>query len=133
MQAIYKLFAFFDHVYYSAITQPTGVNDMNMLCGNTQAEIDNDTMTDEKENLFERLDHARWRMYFEALIAGAAIEKNGRTYRLSDRMIDEYQEFADKFDDGIDFMAEFIGGQYGENLNNVFKSEARTLASYIVG
>lgn len=106
---------------------------MIMPCGNTQAEIDRDTQTDSQEQAQYAADQERWKLYVDQLLEGVTVEENGREYRLADRMADEYQEFADKIDSDIDFMAEFKNGEYGARLNSVFKQEARTLASIIAG
>ena len=106
---------------------------MTMPCGNTQAEIDRDTQTDAQEHAQYAADKARWKMYFEQLMDGVTIEENRRKYSLADRMADQYQEFSDTVDGDIDFMDEFKKGAYGTRINNLFKQEAKTLASIIVG
>ena len=104
-----------------------------MICGNTQAEIDRGSQTDAQEHSQYAAEQARWKMYFEKLLEGVTIEENGRKYSLADRMADQYHEFADKLDNDIDFMAEFKNGEYGTYIKNLFKQEAKTLASIIVG
>ncbi len=105
----------------------------NEPCGNTQAEIDRDTQTDAQEQAQYAAEHARWKLYVEQLLAGVTIEENGRKYSLADRMADEYQEFSDKVDNGDDYMGEYLAGGFGDRIRNIFKQEARTLASIIVG
>ena len=102
-------------------------------CGNTQAEIDRDTQTNTQEQSQYNDEQARWKMYFEQLLEGVTIEENGRKYSLADRMADQYQEFSDTVDGDIDFMDEFKKGAYGTRINNLFKQEARALASIIMG
>lgn len=102
---------------------------MTMPCGNTQAEKDRDTQTDHAEQTRFIAEESRWIRTLNDLLAGKTI--NGMN--LADRMADQYQDFADKVDNDIDFMSEYLAGEYGENLNNLFKQEARTLASIICG
>jgi len=102
---------------------------MTMLCGNTQAEIDRDTDTDHSEQTRFIAEEARWIRIVNDLLDGRSVE--GKT--LADRMANEYQEFADLVDKDVDFMKEFKAGWYGEHISNLIKSEARTLASIIVG
>ena len=102
-------------------------------CGNTQAEIDRDTQTDAQEQALYTLNIERHKLYTQMLLEGLTIEENGRKYSLADRMADEYQEFADKVDNGDDFIGEYLAGGFGDRIRNIFKQEARTLASIIVG
>lgn len=106
---------------------------MTMPCGNTQAEIDRDTQTDAQEQALYTLNIERHKLYTQMLLEGLTIEENGRKYSLADRMADEYQEFADKVDNGDDFIGEYLAGGFGDRIRNIFKQEARTLASIIVG
>ena len=105
---------------------------MQMPCGNTQAEIDRDTQTDAQEQAQYAAEQARWKMYFEQLLAGVEIHANFRIYSLADQLTDKHEEFADFIDADFDFMAHFKAGKFGEGVNNLIKSEARTLASIIV-
>lgn len=104
-----------------------------MECAVRLAEINNDTQAAAQEQIQYEFEIARWKMYVEQLLDGVTIEENGCKYSLAERMANEYQYFADKVDNDIDFMAEFLAGEYGENLNNLFKREARALASIICG
>ena len=104
-----------------------------MPCGNTQAEIDRDTQTDAQEQALYTLNIERHKLYTQMLLEGLTIEENGRKYSLADRMADEYQEFADKVDNGDNFIGEYLAGGFGDRIRNIFKQEARTLASIIVG
>ena len=106
---------------------------MTMPCGNTQAEIDRDTQTDAQEQALYTLNIERHKLYTQMLLEGLTIEENGRKYSLADRVADEYQEFADKVDNGDDFIGEYLAGGFGDRIRNIFKQEARTLASIIVG
>jgi len=64
---------------------------------------------------------------------GVTIEENGRKYSLVDRMANEYSLFADMVDQDIDFKDLFIADLFKESINDLFKKEARTLASNIAG
>jgi hypothetical protein len=102
-------------------------------CGNTQAEIDNDTDTDHAEQTRFIAEEARWIRIINDLLEGKEVKENFRIYTLADRLIDEYEEFANFLDFDFDFMAHFKAGKFSEAVNNLIKSEARTLASVIVG
>lgn len=104
-----------------------------MECAVRLAEINNDTQTDAQEQALYTLNIERHKLYAQMLLEGLTIEENGRKYSLADRMADQYQEFSDTVDGDIDFMEEFKKGAYGTRINNLFKQEARTLASIIVG
>ena len=106
---------------------------MQMPCGNTQAEIDRDTQTDAQEQALYTLNIERHKLYTQMLLEGLTIEENGRKHSLADRMADEYQNFADMVDQDIEFMDLFKAGAFKEGVVNLFKQEARTLASIIVG
>ncbi len=101
----------------------------NEPCGNTQAEIDRDTETDHAEQTRFIAEEARWIRTVNDLLEGKTID--GMT--LADRMADQYEQFSDMIDNDIDFMDEFKKGAYGTYINNLFKQEARTLASIICG
>lgn len=100
-----------------------------MICGNTQAEIDNDTDTVHAENTRFIAEDARWIRTVNDLLAGKEVEG----CNLAERMANEYQDFADKVDNGDDFMGEYLSGGFSEATRNIFKKEAKALASIIVG
>jgi len=104
-------------------------------CPVSEAEIEYDrsSLTDAQEQALYTLNIERHKLYTQMLLDGVTIEENGRKYSLAERMADEYQEFADMVDQDIDFMDEFKKGVYGEYITNLFKQEARVLASIIVG
>ena len=104
-----------------------------MECSIRMAEINNDTFTEAKERAQISTEHLKWKLLYNILIQGCEVRENGRVYRLSDRMSDEFEEFAAMVDSDIDFMAIFLRGEFCEGVNNLFKSEARTLASIILG
>ena len=104
-----------------------------MECAVRLAEVNNDTQTDDAEQRQYAAEQARWKMYFEQLLEGVTIEENGRKYSLADRMADQYQEFSDMVDSDIKFMDLFLRCEFCDGVNNLFKGEARTLASIIVG
>jgi len=88
-----------------------------------------DTDTDHAEQTRFIAEEARWIRIVNDLLEGKSVE--GKT--LAERMANEYQEFADFVDSDIDFMAMFKAGKFNPYVNNLFKQEARTLASIIVG
>lgn len=104
-----------------------------MECAVRMAEINNDTFTDAKEMAQIATEHLKWKLIYNILTQGCEVRENGRVYRLADRMADQYQEFADMVDSDINFMDLFLRGEFCEGVNNLFKAEARSLASIIVG
>jgi len=48
-------------------------------------------------------------------------------------MADQYINFTDMVNDDIDFMSLFKSGKFCKDVNDLFKSEAKSLASIIVG
>ncbi len=99
------------------------------LCGNTQAEIDRDTDTEHAESTRYAAEESKWIRTVNDLLAGKTI--NGLC--LADRMSDEYQEFSDYVNIDFDFMKAYHEGFFCDKVNELFRSEARTLASVIVG
>lgn len=87
---------------------------------------------DQEQALFAQQEN-RWKLYVAQLLDGVTIEENGSKYNLADRMADQYEEFSEFVNQDFDFMAAFKNGEFCESVNNLFKSEARTLASIIVG
>lgn len=104
-----------------------------MICGNTQAEINHDTQADAKEQEKYAAQYALWLKYVNALLDGQEIEDGGITYNLADRMANEYEEFSDFVNQDYDFMEAYKKGEFCEGVMNLFRAEARTLASIIVG
>ena len=104
-----------------------------MECSARMAEINNDTFTEAKERAQIATEHLKWKLIYNILIQGCEVRENGRVYRLVDRMANEIEEFEAMVESDIDFMAIFLRGEFCEGVNNLFKAEARTLASIIVG
>jgi len=106
---------------------------MNMICGNTQAELDNDTQTEAQEIAQAKWDNKRWNLCVLLLLEGKKIHENGRIYSLQERLVDEFDEFAEMFDLDYDFMNLYANGKLDEKVRELIESQARTLASVIVG
>lgn len=104
-----------------------------MECAVRLAEINNDYQTSAQESAQYQFEQDRWKFYLDQLLAGVTIEENGRKYSLAERLANNYQEFADFVDIDFDFMAAFKNGEFCEVVNSLIKSEARTLASIIIG
>lgn len=104
-----------------------------MECAVRLAEINNDYQTSAQESSQYQFEQDRWKLYLDQLLAGVTIEENGRKYSLAERLVNDYQEFADFVDIDFDFMAAFKNGEFCEGVNSLIKSEARTLASIIIG
>lgn len=104
-----------------------------MECAVRLAEINNDTQTNAQEQAQYAAEQERWKMYFEQLLDGVEIHANFRIYSLADRLTDQYEESADFIDSDFDFMSHFKSGKFSEGVNNLIKSEAKTLASIICG
>lgn len=104
-----------------------------MECAVRLSEINNDTQTNAQEQAQYAAEYVRWKLYVEQLLEGVTIEESGCKYSLSGRMADQYEQFADMVDNDIDFMSEFNQGTYGTYINNLFRQEAKTLASIICG
>lgn len=102
-----------------------------MVCAVRLAEINNDTQTDEQEQAQYALNIERHKLYTKMLLDGATIEENGRKYRLDEHLknkyVGEFEYFANSDINLIEFFS------CGKDLGEFFKSEARTLASIIVG
>jgi hypothetical protein len=100
-----------------------------MLDGNTKAEIARDTDTEYLESARFLAEEARWIRTLNDLLEGKTIEG----MNLADRMADQYEEFTDYVNMDFDFMKAYIEGSFCEKVNDLFRSEAKTLASIIVG
>ena len=100
-----------------------------MLDGNTQTEMDRDTDTDHAEQTRFLAEEARWVRTLNDLLEGKTIQG----MNLSDRMADQYEEFTDYVNMDFDFMQAYREGFFCEKVSDLFRSEAKTLASIIVG
>jgi hypothetical protein len=102
-------------------------------CPVAQSEIDRDTGTDRAEAALFVAEEERWISIVNDLLAGKTVNENGFSVSLSERMADQYQEFADFVDIDFDFMQEFKSGKFCGTVNELFWAEAKTLASIVVG
>jgi len=102
-------------------------------CGNTQAEIENDKWSESAGRQLIALNSERWKLYVDQLLHGKPVEHGVMTYTLKEWLVDEYQEFADFADKKYDFMAVYVNGGFKPELRNLIESEAKVLASIIVG
>ena len=111
---------------------------MEMLDGNSAAELDNDASRTELQKLNADLraeeEASIWVEIRDQLLAGEAVENDfGRKFTLTERMADEYQEFADFVDQDYDFMAMYVRGELHPAVRDLIYNEACTLASVVVG
>jgi len=100
-----------------------------MECAVRLAEINNDTQTDAQEQAQYAAEQAHWKLCVEQLLQGVTIEENFREYTLKERVLNE----LDFINPEYDFMADYIAGTCHPALRRLIQSEARTLASIIVG
>lgn len=104
-----------------------------MICGNTQAEIDRDTQTGHQEQAQYEWEAKRWKLVYNWLLQGKKVHANARVYTLAERLSNEYQEYSDFVDMDYDFMAMYSRGELEASMREFIEAEARTLASVIVG
>lgn len=104
-----------------------------MICGNTQAEIERDTQTSYEEQAQYEWEARRWKLVYNWLLQGKNVHANVRIYNLAERLSNEYQEFSDFVNCDFDFMHFYRNGELEKSLANLIEQEARTLASVIVG
>ena len=100
-----------------------------MLCQNTQAEINHDTQTNAQEHAQFRAEEAAWIRFTNAFLAGQSIDG----LCLADRMADQYEEFSDFVNQDYDFMKAYKEGKFCASVNELFRHEAKALASIVVG
>lgn len=104
-----------------------------MPCGNTQAEIDNDTDTEHAERTrYENLE-AQYVYVLNRLLSGKNVYTFSASFSLAERMADKYQQFADFVDLDYDFMRAFKYGELDPELRKLIDLEARSMASVIAG
>ena len=102
-----------------------------MLDGNSAAELAND-ITSNCLNFAKEINN--WAEIRDQLLAGEAVENDfGRKFTLTERMADEYQEFADFVDQDYDFMSMYVRGELHPAVRDLIYNEACTLASVLVG
>lgn len=102
-----------------------------MICGNTQAEIDNDTDTNAAEQLRYVTREKKYTSDLNKLLDGQTVEGNGYSVNLAERMADKYQQFANFVDQDFDFMAHFKAGKFCDDVNKLILREACSLASFV--
>jgi len=104
-----------------------------MLCGNTQAEIDNDHDTEHCERTRYAFEESKWIRIVNELLEGKTVNECGKSANLAEYLADKYVEFSALVDNDYDYMAVFISGKMCVHTAEIIKREARTLASIIVG
>ena len=104
-----------------------------MPCGNTQAEIDNDTQTNAQEQAQYAAELNFWKETRDKLLAGETIYTGCAKFTLSERLANEYQEFADLIDLDHDIMSDYLAKKCSPIVNELIENEARVMASIIVG
>jgi len=104
-----------------------------MPCGNTQAEIDNDTDTEGFERARYEAEEANYVRVLNELLEGKSVQLGLARISLAQRLADQYQEFADFVDIDFDYMYAYRKGELSEPVNNLIRTEAKVLASIIVG
>lgn len=104
-------------------------NNMTMPCGNTQAEIDRDTDTDQAERT--RFDEREnfYTYCLNRLLSGKKVYTFSAVFDLKERMADRYAEFSEFVDCDFDFMHYYKVGELEKRLSNLIEFEARVLAS----
>jgi hypothetical protein len=111
------------------------ITNMTMPCGNTQAEIDRDQagLTNAQEHALYAAELNLWKETRDKLLAGETIYTGCAKFTLSERLANEYQEFADLIDLDQDIMNEYLAGKCSPVFNELIKQEASVFASIIVG
>jgi len=105
-----------------------------MICGNTQAEIDRDTQTSYQEQAQYEWEAKRWRMAVSHLLHGKNVHaEDGRVYSLEESMAEEYPEFSTLIDMGFDFIGAYKNGDLEPSIRNLIETQAKKLATKIVG
>lgn len=99
------------------------------LCPTSLAELEYDRNSVDNDDALE----AQYVRVLNDLLAGKKVQHYNQELTLAERMADQYQEFADYVDEGVDFMAMFHAGDFKEKVNALFHKEAIILASIIVG
>lgn len=105
----------------------------NESCGNTQAEIARDTQTDAAEQRQHAAEINLWKETRDKLLAGETIYTGCAKFTLSERLANEYQEFADLIDLDDDIMTHYAANTCTPLISELIKNEASVFASIIVG
>jgi len=111
-----------------------GANNMQMICGNTQAELKNDKfVSDVQERAQHEWEAKRWKLVYNWLLQGKKVHENGSIYSLEERMANEYPDFNTFVDMSFDFIGAYKSGELEPSICNLIEREASVLASVIVG
>lgn len=105
-----------------------------MICGNTQAELERDNQTNMQEQAQYEWEAKRWRMAAGQLLHGKNVHaQDGRVYNLAESMANEYPEFNRFVDMGFDFIGAYKNGELEPSIRNLIETQAKKLATKIVG
>lgn len=104
-----------------------------MICGNTQAEIDNDTQTNAQEQAQYNSLPEQYSYIYNQLTSGKTVYTFSASYDLAEILAGKHQEFSDLVDLDNDFMWEYRQGRLDKSLCLLIENEAYRIASNIVG
>ncbi len=104
-----------------------------MECAVRLAEINNDTQTDADEQRKYAAELNLWKETRDKLLAGETIYTGCAKFTLSERLANEYQEFADLIDLDDDIMTHYAANTCTPLISELIKNEASVFASIIVG
>jgi hypothetical protein len=104
-----------------------------MECAVRLAEINNDTQTDAAEQRQYAAELNLWKETRDKLLAGETIYTGCAKFTLSERLANEYQEFADLIDLDDDIMTHYAANTCTPLISELIKNEASVFASIIVG
>lgn len=104
-----------------------------MECAVRLAEINNDTQTCAQEHAQYSGELSLWKETRDKLLAGETIYTGCAKLTLSERLADEYQEFADLIDLDDDIMNHYAANTCGQLIKELIQNEASVFASIIVG
>ena len=104
-----------------------------MECAVRLAEINNDTQTDAAEQRQYASELNLWKETRDKLLAGETIYTGCAKFTLSERLANEYQEFADLIDLDDDIMTHYAANTCTPLISELIKNEASVFASIIVG
>jgi hypothetical protein len=107
-----------------------------MICGNTQTEIDRDRLPTSKEMIsyLEREEENAefWLNSRNELLAGLTVYTAFQAFNLKTWLSDKYREFADLVDNDEDFMADYKKGGLCIYMRRLIEREADVLATKIL-
>ncbi len=104
-----------------------------MECAVRLAEINHDTQTDADEQRKYAAELNLWKETRDKLLAGETIYTGCAKFTLSERLANEYQEFADLIDLDDDIMTHYAANTCTPLISELIKNEASVFASIIVG